>query len=308
MQKSEFVKNQLKEKLLEVLPKQHRNNNDSKQRKFLIDCIEEYGYIQQRKQENVISRFEKQIASKSTPIEQEYEYNPYEEYHDIAGPSYQQIQTSSCPGNNCVDKRLQELQNRGITPRETELGRFSEKIDIALNKMYQDYDFDVEKVKRFAIDLYNKLLDYYIDNVFNLKTNAANLKRGYIALIVWYSLLQFNINVPQTKLANYFDKTLYSYLFEADKNLNKIFNDLPKPLNNLCGLKQMLLETFGQETINQILGIVKKFDDSPKYNAAAIYFVCNKKNKAFTLEFLEKNCGVSQTTISKAVQEIKQMV
>jgi hypothetical protein len=312
MEKTDFVKNQLKDKLLEMLPKQGRSDNDQKHRTFLIDCIEEYGYIKPRPVvSEPITRFEKPVFKPVSAEIEEETYDPYQEYHDISNqPRYQQNAQQNLQQNNLKEsERLKKLQQRGITQRETDLGNFSETIDTALNKIYQNYkNIDVQKIKTFALNLYNKVLDYYIDNAFGFKSNSHTIKKGYIALIVWYSLLQFNINIPQDKLVTYFENIQFAYLHEPDKYLHRIFTNLPKPVNNLCGMKQMLLDKFGQELIDKIYKILGHFGDGPNYVAGGIYYFKDLDKKMITLDFLKSRCDVSPNTISKASKEIEEFL
>ena len=68
-------------------------------------------------------------------------------------------------------------------------------------------------------------------------------------------------------------------------------------------------------TVSKIYKVIEQFgNSSPKYTAAAVYFVCSvnihkgginpQKIKEITLAFLEKNCKITQSTISKGVQDI----
>jgi hypothetical protein len=45
---TELIKKQLFERLIATLPLQGRRQNESKHRKFLIDCIELSGYIKKK--------------------------------------------------------------------------------------------------------------------------------------------------------------------------------------------------------------------------------------------------------------------
>ena len=172
-------------------------------------------------------------------------------------------------------------------------------------------DIDNQKIKEFALKLYQRVLGYYRDgNTFNLKSNSQSIKRGYVALVLWYSLINFKINISREKLVSYFDRTILSDLFEPEKYMKLIFQDeLPTPVFNLCGINNL-----PPELIGKIYKVIEQFDSSPKYTAAAVYFVCSvdiqrggiipKKIKGITLEFLETHCKITQSTISKAVKEI----
>jgi len=314
MENASFIKEQLTQKLLEVLPKQYRTS-DSKQRKFLISCIEDLGYIKAR---SVNTSVEPEPEPESEP-EQDPEpgYFPGSEDYQILeqrpGPSsniYGFNRTFITPDTN-QESRLVELQKRGISTEETELGKVSEIIEAALNKTKRP-DIDTSKIKEFALKLYQRILGYYRDgNMYNLKSNSQTIKKGYIALVTWYSLINFQINISREKLVSYFDRTILSDLFEPEKYMGLIFGeDLPKRIFNLCGINNL-----PPDLIGKIYKVLEQFENSsPKYTAAAVYFVCSvdvhhggivpKKIKGVTLEFLEKNCKISQSTISKGVKEI----
>ena len=308
MEKTDLVKKQLKDKLLEMLPKQGRSDNDQKHRTFLIDCIQEYGYIKPRP---IVSEPITQLPVFQPVSVEEESYDPYQEYHNISEqPTYQQNAQQNTQQTYLKEgERLKKLEQRGITQRETDLGNFSETVDTALNKIYQNYkNIDVQKVKTFALNLYNKVLDYYITNPYSFKSNSHTIKKGYIVLIVWYSLLQFNINIPQDKLVTYFQDIQFAYLHEPDKYLHRIFTNLPKPVNNLCGMKQLLLDKFGQELVDKIYKILEHFGDAPNYVAGAIYYFKQLDRTMITLEFLKGRCNVSANTISKASQTIEEFL
>ena len=322
MQNTEFIKQQLSQKLLEVLPKQRRTT-DSKQRKFLISCIEDLGYISQNLPgtgPGYLPGPEPEPEPEPEPDqEQEPGYFPgtddylfLEQRPGARANIYGFERTFILDPNQ--DSRLVELQKRGISTEESELSKISEIIESALGKISKIVpDINVERIKEFALKMYQHVLEYYRNgNEYSLKSNSQSIKRGYIALVTWYSLINFKINISKEKLVAYFDKTILSELFEPEKYMKMIFGEdsLPQSIFNLCGINNLPPEFTGT-----IYKVIEQFGNpSPKYTAAAVYFVCSvsihkggvttKKIKGITLEFLERHCKVTQSTISKGVQDI----
>ena len=312
--KSHIVKEQLTTKILEMLPKQGRQNSDSKHRKFLIQCIDDLGYIKKR-----------EIVPGS--IHEEVRYVPV---GNIAGASssnytspsggYSGDRTSTDTyGFNRTfidspDSRLTELQKRGISTEESEFNKVAETIETALQKINKKFpDIPFEKIKEHALKMYQQITEYYIDNVYSLKSNSQTIKKGYIALVLWYALIQFNVVLTREQLVGYFNSVLVSYLFEPDQYLHRIFTNLPKQKNNLCGMETTLKEIIGEQLLHKIYEVIEQMGE--KYTASAVYYICSvpvhkggvlsqKVSKEITLGFLEKWCKISQRTISNGVQEI----
>jgi len=310
MQKDPFVKKQLTQKLLEMLPKQNRGNSDSKHRKFLIQCIEDHGYISK-----------KQFIEPDFEPESDFDpgtgYDPDPE----PGPST----WTGGPGDygysrTFIDNpgsRLAELQQRGITSEETEFRKVVEIIDTALHKIQHKHpDVPFQNVKNFANTEYQKLMRYYSSgNVHNFKSNSQSIKRGYIAMIVWYALVEFGLVIQKDELIKYFPKVTVAELFEPGKYLKVIFPSLPEPKKGLCGgMEADLKIRIGNELVAKVFKVLENFDNSPKYTAAAVYYICSipihkggilpKKTKDITLDFLSSHCKITNSTISKGVQDI----
>ena len=289
MQQDPFIKEQLRERLISVLPLQGRRQNEQKQRQFLIDCIESHGYIKKRN---------KSLPETSNQIE-------------VPTQTYFQVTDS-------YSKNLAELQKRGITYTESELGKINEIMDTALNEIFKDYiSINIDSIKSVAMNYYIGILEYYRTNPDSFKKNYGTLKKGYIALCVYYSL---DVPISKEQLAEYF-KYSVSDFFEANKNMSVIFGKrLLKKQIELCGMKKVLTDNF---EIGVLESIQKVIGDLPVKNtkniAAAIYYTVSipiekggiypkklklKNGDYLTLEFISKFCKITPSTISSAVKEI----
>ena len=207
----ELIKKQLLNRLMATLPLQGRRQNESKHRKFLIDCIESRGYIEKK-------IFTPELAP--VPVATQTYFKPTDSYSE----------------------RLLVLQQRGITYEETELGKVNEIMDTALNEMFKEnFSINVESIKNVSMNYYLDILEYYKTNLDSLKKNYGSLKKGYIALCVYYAIAS---PIDKESLARYF-KYPISDFFEAEKNMKIIFkNKLQKKSIELCGMKKVLLENF----------------------------------------------------------------
>jgi len=319
-----FVKQQLKELLVKTLPLQNRRSNELKQRKFLIGCLESLGYTTNTGYKPSDSPFD------------EVEYQELENTDESGADfleSYDSSSRTSVTGkfsrtffdpNSRYTERLAELQKRGITVEETKFNQVSELVQNSLNAMSQEYTLlDIDRVKNVAMNMYLVILDYYTTNTGNLKSNNKGIKRGYIMLIVYYSLINFGINIRKDSLLNYFPDYSLSDIFEADKNIHIIFQNLPgysfiykkaKYDGQMCGLKNKLNTDFGPHVVNLIAAVISNFETTSKIIAAAIYYVCSipdskggilpKKLPGITLEYIASHCGPSSPTISNASKEM----
>ena len=323
MQRSDFIKKQFTEKILEMLPKQGRRNSDAKQRKFLIQCIDDLGYIKKRPVQTRSRSYTSDSDTSDSDTSGTSGSDVEPDYHELQ-PGYTESSSSSNPYGfertfiqDPTDKfkNLLELQKRGISTEESEFTKVSEIIDQVLNKIQRTkMDIDTVKIKEFALKMYQEILNYYKTNEYNFKSNSQSIKRGYIALVVWYSLINSQINISRENLVSYFNKTIVADLFESDKYLKRIISKLPTLRNNLCGMEQSLKDKIGTDLLDKIFKVIENFDSSPKYTAAAVYYICSvpiykggvlpSKIKGITLEYLENNCKITQSTISKGVKDI----
>jgi hypothetical protein len=281
------IKKQLFERLIATLPLQGRRKNESKHRKFLIDCIQSHGYI--NLPEDYFEPVVEEVATQTY-------FNPTDSY----------------------SRRLMVLQQRGITYAETEMGKISEIMDTALNEMFKEnFSINVEFIKNTAMNYYIDILDYYRTNKDSFKKNYGSLKKGYIAMCVYYAIPGA---IDKETLARYF-KYSVSDFFEAKKNMKIIFkNKLQKKPLELCGMKKVLLENFDISVLESIQKVIEEIPVKNQKNiAAAIYFVTSipiakggiypkklklKNGDYLTLDFISKFCKIVPSTISSAKDEI----
>jgi len=281
---SDFLRNQLKQLLVDTLPKQYRNDNTAKQRKFLIDCIEQQGYIASKKQDQYL------VLDSESDQDQEIDPEDYYTTDDFSSRTF-----------IYDNEKLTKLQQRGITSEEAEFNKVKEIVDTTLNQISKDYEsLNVDSVKKTAMNMYKKILRYYKNPKYTeIKSNSKGIKRGYVALVIYYAL---NNAVSKEQLLEYFqDPILPSDLFNADKYLHLIIPNLPTTnpyLSNLCGFRDKLDKNVVKQINEVIEGLPEK---NTKNIAAAIYYVCKGK---ITLKALGESCGISASTISKAVKEI----
>ena len=199
------------------------------------------------------------------------------------------------------DKKFTKLQQRGITTEESEFNKIKDIVDTTLNSISKDYgSLNVDSVKKIAMGMYKKIIGYYKNPKYpEIKSNSKGIKRGYIALVIYYAL---NNTITKEQLLEYFqDPILPSDLFNADKYLHLIIPNLPTTnpyLSNLCGFRDKL----DKNVVNQINQVIEGLPEQNTKNiAAAIYYVCKGK---ITLKALSESCNISASTISKAVKEI----
>ena len=295
------------ELLKKMLPLQGRRS-DKKQRDFLIDCIKSHGYIKERifEPEQITNEVEyREFENDYFPdeFETQKEWNP-----NVSTDIYGHSRTFIQAGKNT--ERLTEMQKRAITAEETEFQKINEIMDNALNGILVDHPEILQNTKQTALKFYQDILNFYKNPLNELKSNSKSIKKGYIALCVYYALLNNQIVIPKEKLVNYFDNTSLSDLPEAEKNMRiilqtKVFDINPSE-NTLCGMKPWILENLGQWFMDKLNLIIADLPDKNNKNiAAAIYYLGKlKKVKALTQKFISEHCGISTTTISKSVLEI----
>ena len=272
----------LKHLVITLINKKFRNIK--KQRKFLIDCIESSGYI---KENNFVEN------------ENENDNENYEDLYQHIMPSnvnvnvptydsefkpsvFSQDQSSIDHGFNrtfihidshAADK-LAELQKRGITYEETQFIKVKEQMEELLAPMVNDYD----KILQTAINIYLNIIIYYHTNPFGFKEIKGSLKKGYIFMCVYYSLIYNNHFIEKEQLlsGNFHLKDLPL----AEKNMKKInlsfnFKINPNP-NNFLNFSLNIKSKELLKTIENVIEETKDFIPSTKLGIySIIYFVCN---------------------------------
>jgi hypothetical protein len=274
------LRQRLVERLSRAASQHGRSANIARQRKFLMSCLQDLNYISQ------------------------YDTEPEDEYHsDVFN------RTFIGPGN----ERLSELQRRGIHSEESTLNKVITEIESTLGVLLQsNINMDINLIKKTALQMYSFIMNYYKDNIYGLKQNKGSLKRGYIGLVLYYSLKYHGINITESDIPG----ISIADLPEAQRNIKRIFNgvkgyeflyqkstskkfcDIPLPQNLLDKVNE-IVDTFGNE-----------------FTIASIYYVCNKmyrdrikilidgELKFITYSLLSEHCNVSQNDIKKNINII----
>jgi hypothetical protein len=190
------LRQRLVERLSRAASQHGRSANIARQRKFLIDCLQDFNYITQyhdQEPENIYNVY--------TPVS----FN----------------RTFIGPGGD----RLSELQRRGILAEESEINKISDQIDLALNVLSQsNINLDTTVIKKSAVNMYHLIMRYYLEgNVYGLKQNKGSLKRGYIALVLYHSLKNHGINnISESDITDILNSSIAD-LPEARRNIKRIF-------------------------------------------------------------------------------------
>jgi len=228
-------------------------------------------------------------------------------------------------------KRLIELQKWiTIDPEEMELKKVGEIIENSLNAL-KVYDNPI--IFKTALNMYYNIMEYYKTNTLRLKINKGDLKKGYILLCIYYSLMYYNKTISKEKLVRSIPEYNISYLPPADKNIRLIFEnapgyeflyretELPEVLS-LCNLQ------LPKNIINSIIKVKRELIDRGIFQrklthiqiAACIYYVCNVmtsprleiiipetgKKAKITQALLSSKCGsFAPATLTKQVDLIR---
>jgi hypothetical protein len=301
-------------KLLEVLRK--FRNNESKERDFLIGCLEKHGYILKRnlKEDDYIE----------TDYQEYTNYDPFDTYQETYEYSdtntyNQRFQRTFIEGNN----KLTEMQKRGISNQETEFTKVSEDIDNALNAISQVYRIDIDRIKQNALDMYLQIMNYYAtgNNVRDeIEANTKGIKKGYKALVVGYALSNNQIYINDEILIRFFrEGVALQDLVKPRRYLKKIlFKNTSAPSQPVStGNCNFILSKLPPKAQKQVAKIIQWF--GPEYTTAAIYYICNVTidkggvtpikikwgAQAITQKLLEENCKPpSSSVISSRSKEI----
>ena len=217
----------LKNIIMKYVNKKFRN--PIKQRKFLIDCIAESGYL-----------IDKEMSSDDEEDEDLYAHmipsssESNENYNDqILQQSLQSHESSSVDpyGFNRTfihvgsgGDKLAELQKRGITYLETQFNKVKDSMETLINSSLLSIDAPVDKILQTALNIYMNILIYYNTNPYSFTLMKGSLKMGYIFLCVYYSLIYNNWFIDIEKLMEHADKIRLKDLPQADKNMKMIFS------------------------------------------------------------------------------------
>ena len=218
-----------------------------------------------------------------------------------------------------TESRFSEIQ-RWVTidPEEMELKSASEQIELIL----QVLNINIPRVKLIAVNMYWDIMQYYHSNSLKLPKNKGDLKKGYILLCIYYSLMYNKQSISKEQLTRAFPGSRLSYLPQAESFIKQIFKDArgysfldtePIYVTNLCNLINFLPKN---EAVNQIKQDLKPIFGE-KLNqvqiAAIIYYLYKGnviipetgKSAKITLKFLSERCGpFSQATLTKTINVI----
>jgi hypothetical protein len=289
----------LKHLITTLINKKFRN--PEKQRNFLIDCIESNGYIlkkEESKQDEEIDDYEDLYQYMIPSSSEQNSSNSYvpEFQQSIA----EQAQSSVDPYgfnrtfinvNSHASDKLAELQKRGITYEETQFIKVKEQMEEIINSALPSSDF-TNKILQTALNIYLNIIIYYKTNNFNFTEMKGSLKKGYIFLCLYYSLIYNNNFIEKETLMDHSGSIRLKDLPVADKNIKLIFNGIKgysfmySSFHGSINPKQFLSKTININKsellicIENVIEETKNIVPSTKLGIyAIIYFVCNNYYK-----------------------------
>jgi len=276
-------------KFLMLLQRVFRGN---KHRDYLIECIEFNGYIREVEQP-LLTEEEVNLdlfkSESSSSDEEAMDFLP--ESRPFASRTF--ITPSE------TQKRLNILQQRGITSEEQDYNEIKEQIILALNQV-KAIGLDYDRVLNTAMNFYLEIKKVYTNTNLIKGEIKGSVRRGYVLLILYYSLLEYKVCISKEQLVSYFDnKIRLSDLAKADKNIQMIFGD---KLGKKClSLNLSLSDTAKVETLIKQMIKLGKFNDpvTSVQNAAAVYYITKMK-----YSLLEQLTGITADTIRKTVRII----
>ena len=348
----------IKKKLLDAT----KNKSDKNAREYYWNCIKEYGYSEELisnpylsdsedsdSSDDEYSAFEEYSSGSGSGIKSKNKKKRINEYYSPGEISYSETQhltlqnertqrTFIQPGDNSLINRLSELNTwTSVTSEDNDLRKVNEIIDFALNNIIKTQDY--KNIQKLALNMYYNILKYYASNLLNLQSNQGNLKKGFIVLVIYYSLVYFKMNVgieqiislvPDARLSQVPKAREYiELIFEGNDNYSFIFdNPEQEYVKGLCGLEKLLpAEVIFK--INKVKNQLIAFNifSSPLSGiqiAACIYFVTslgiskggitqkrltvnlNGVDSNITMRLLSTTCGPSfaEATLTKNVKII----
>jgi hypothetical protein len=179
--------------------------------------------------------------------------------------------------------KLSELQKRGITYEETQFNKVKEKMQEILNTID-----DTGRILQTALNIYLNIIVYYASNPFNFTENKGSLKRGYIFLCIYYSLIYNNKPINREQLMDYAGTIRLKDLPVAEKNIKMIFNGVRgnefiyNSSSQNFNPKNFLSNTVNINSRDLLKTIEKVFEETkiivPSSTLgiySVVYFVCN---------------------------------
>jgi len=205
-------------------------------------------------------------------------------------------------------KRMRQLQQWStVTAEEQRMYKEIELIDVILSSI----QVDSESIRRMAINMMYNINEYYKSNVFNMKINKGSLRKGYIVLSVYYSLMASGKHYSLSTLSTPIQASIAD-LPEARKNIKLIFSKSPEYSliinesgdNTLCGLAQTLPGELIQ-LVNKIK-IHTGLGTKPAEIAAIVYYSSQlTKYKELNLKKISEKCKVSIPSINNVRNAIQ---
>jgi hypothetical protein len=274
----------MKKELLRFLIVNHVQSwGERRQRKFLIDCIKGSGYLKENMETDETESEFKEYYEERERLNKDSESDSEEAYFEPSqtfAQSFQEQQQSSMAGPfagrtmiDTTSERLLELQRRGIEQEEVDYNQVRDQVTEALSQVFVKYNnLNIKAVLDYAMGMYQQIKKALDEGLITGK--KGKYRKGYIFLILYYALINFQICLQKEELVNYFNNAIrISDLPAAEKNMSKIFGDkLEIKTNNVC-LKVADLKQ--RQEIDLVLNKLKKRFSEPPTSAeiAAAAFV-----------------------------------
>ena len=164
---------------------------------------------------------------------------------------------------------------------------------------------------------------YYKTNVHSFKVNKGSLKRGYVFLCAYYSLIYNGYQFSRDQLISTLgiDPQVIS---EAEKNIKRIFEDIPAYSSmfeeafcpGIWGILQKSCN--GKVLVEEVKKLLAKNGNSKLNLYSIIYYIFNQKypnrikviyndcEQFVTYDFLNKMCGsFASQTVRRNIEVLK---
>ena len=242
----------------------NRPNDLARQRDFLKGCIKSFGYM------NVLQNSEPEDL-----------YNLKE-----SGTNRTFIQDS--------EGKLSKIQRRGISSKESGLANIELQIDNALGKLQST--IDTYYIKKTALGMYEKISEHFYCK--------GSLKRGYLVLVLYYSLRMHGIRITERETVALFENAWMADLPAALKNMKEILNlpDIEDP-DTSCDMSTFL----GAETIDAVNAILSRdIVTKDKEGLLAVIYYVSKITYPELEKFCKKfNCKKVKENVAKLKSLLK---
>ena len=297
-----------------LLNKQFPNNKRKlqEQRQSLLKCMELGGYIEYLVEEITEEPDYGQFPESGSDSDSDSDSEFFNDSQDFLPSIMEQSQSSVSrynrtfiqPTQDNVNQRLYAVQNYTITPEEQDFNNIKEHLSSVINKLELKDD---PGILNNAMDMYKNIVDFYkISNEIKGEIKGS-VKRGYLLLILYYTLIKFRICITKADLVVYFTgssiKVDLSDLAKADKNIKFMFGEFND--NEICLI--FMRNLFNYNQIKQIEDKLEELKDSMKINnpatapqiASVIKFVTKMDFKT-----IKQYCGINIDTLRKNYKKI----